>query len=270
MAESTGKEETGLLPIDGEPVGAPTVYDEDRLFVCIDREDDARQLARAGLAVMRFGFKQPAAIGGEFYRWEVATAVAGALLGINPFDEPNVRESKALTKEMLDGGFPDESPVAEEDGIRLYADGTLAGGGSVRDWLAAHLRRRAKGDYFGLLAYLHRTDAAHRELQAIRLAVRNRRRPATTLGYGPRYLHSTGQFHKGGPNTGLFLMVTADDAAEIPIPGEPFGFSRLKQAQAVGDFHALARRGRRIVRVHLSGDVGEALRRLRGHFDAVA
>src|SRR3972149_1316445 len=120
---------------------------------------------------------------------------------------------------MLDGAFPDESPAAEEDGIRLYADGTLAGAGGVRDWLAAHLRRRQKGEYFAALAYRHPTDATHRDLQAIRLAVRNRRRLATTLGYGPRYLHSTGQYHKGGPNTGLFLMVTAGDGGGPAGPG---------------------------------------------------
>jgi glucose-6-phosphate isomerase len=269
VAESLGKEELGILPVDGETPGEAHVYGPDRLFACLGCGDEARRLARSGLAVIRFSAAKPEDLGREFLRWEIATAVAGALMKVNPFDEPNVRESKEATAAMLAGGFPDEAPVVEESGVRLYADPRLEASGGLREWLTAHLGRARPGDYVAWLAYLPRTGAIDAELQAMRRAVRDRMGMATTIGYGPRYLHSTGQIHKGGPNTGVFLMITADDAAELPIPGEPYGFARLKQAQALGDFVSLARRERRVVRCHLAGDALAGLRALRGHVEAI-
>lgn len=266
VAESLGKEGQGILPVDGEPAGDSKVYGSDRLFACIESEREAKRLAREGMSVMRFGLCDPIGVGREFLRWEVATAAAGALMGINPFDEPIVKESKDITAELLKAGFPAEEPAVEESGLALYADPALEADGGVADWLAAHFARAAAGDYAAFLPFLHRTPAAEAELLRMRVLARDRLKLATSVGFGPRYLHSTGQYFKGGPNTGLFLLITADDGAELPISGQPYGFSRLKQAQAVGDFLALVRHGRRAVRCHLSGDAG--LPRLRELLEA--
>ena len=231
IAESTGKEGQGILPVDGEPPGPGG---DDRHFEKVTLKD-------------------PYDLGAEFFRWEVANAVVGSILGMNPFDEPDVNESKETTRTLLSATLPKEDSIPDVD----------------RDALAGHLGRARDGDYVAWLAFLHRTDAVDRELQAMRKAVCDRRRLATTVGYGPRYLHSTGQFHKGGPNSGLFIMITADDAADVPIPGEPYGFARLKQAQALGDFQTLVRSGRRILRCHLSGDVVGGLRTLRSHCEKI-
>ncbi len=276
LAESTGKEGRGLVPIDREPLGEAAAYGDDRLFVHLHLEGQAdgldeklRPLETAGHPVLRLRLTDAYDLGREFFRWEVATATAGAILGVNPFDEPNVQESKDNTTRLLKEGVQAQAPVLQEDGLALYCDeataavlGGAAGDGSLTAHLAAHLRRARPGDYLALTAYLPPSAAHDDVLQAIRLRLRDSLRLATTLGYGPRYLHSTGQLHKGGPDKALFIQLTADDPQELPIPGETYGFSTLKQAQALGDLASLQGRGRRVVRVHLGRDVAAGLRRL--------
>ena len=211
-------------------------------------------------------------LGEEFFRWEIATAVAGSVLGINAFNQPNVQESKDYTKSLTDeyektGKLPAETPVLEADGIKIFADEQNAAAlttaapntgfpaGSLESYLAAHLGRINAGDYAALTAYIEMNTAHQEGLQAIRLYIRDRKRVATTLGYGPRFLHSTGQLHKGGPNSGVFMQITSDDAEDLSIPGRNFSFGILKNAQALGDFLALSKRDRRAIRIHLPVDV---------------
>jgi glucose-6-phosphate isomerase len=284
VAESTGKEGRGVIPIDGEPAGAPSVYGKDRLFVYIrlegtrDTELDEKvaALEKADHPVIRIELKDLYELGGEFLKWEIATAVAGSVLGINPFDEPNVSESKELTRDLLGtfqkaGKLPEDPPAAEGDGMKLWADPDLkpGAGRGVVDWLEAHLARAGAMDFVALLAYLPPTQKAARDLEAMRSAVRDRTRRATTVGFGPRFLHSIGQLYKGGPNCGLFIQITCDDAQDAAIPGEKYGFSILKQAQAAGDFLALKRHKRRAVRVHLAGDPAAGLDKLRREVERI-
>jgi transaldolase/glucose-6-phosphate isomerase len=287
LAESTGKAGRALIPVDGEPLGPPEVYGDDRLFVAVrdglepDAVPDAAlsTLARAGHPVVSIEVGGPRDLPAEFFRWAFAAAVAGAVLGVNPFDQPDVEASKAAARRWIaqweqTGRWPPDEPVAEQEGIHLYAPardrealGGPARGGPVAAWLAAHLHRLAPGRYFALLAFVDRHEAHVAPLEAIRGLVRDRCRVATTLGFGPRYLHSTGQAHKGGPNTGVFLLVTADDAVDLPVPGRRATFGAVKAAQARGDFEVLAARGRPILRVHLPGDVAAGLRALHGLVD---
>jgi transaldolase/glucose-6-phosphate isomerase len=256
VAESTGKEGKGILPVEGEPLGPPEVYGKDRFFASIAASsaptDPARQNARlkpleaAGHPSVRFEIADTLDLGAEMFRWEFATAVAGKLLGINPFDQPNVQEAKDRTNEILGGKVPREEPPAGVDA------------GLVGDLLAT-LR---PGDYFAITAYVPSTPRNESALQAIRLTVRDRWRVATTLGFGPRFLHSTGQFHKGGPDTGVFLQVTAEPHEQIAIPGKPYDFGRVLAAQAAGDLAALRSRSRRSLRVHLSGPLERGFRDL--------
>jgi len=279
IAESTGKEGKGIVPVDDEPLGPPEAYGQDRLFAYIrytngvDAAQDAKvaALEKTGHPVVRIELTDLINLGEEFFRWEVATAVAGSMLGINAFDQPNVQESKDYTKSFLDeykkaGRLPEEQPILKTDGIFLYCDAAnkqaLGGATTLEAALKAHLARVKAGDYFAVNAYVERADASHRALQAIRLRVRDKKKVATTLGYGPRFLHSTGQLHKGGPNTGVFIQITSDDAEDLPIPGEPYTFGVLKAAQALGDFLSLSKRNRRALRVHLGKDVTAGLRRL--------
>ncbi|MCZ7570092.1 MAG: bifunctional transaldolase/phosoglucose isomerase [Ardenticatenaceae bacterium] len=269
LAESTGKEGTGLLPVAGEPLGAPSAYGSDRLFVYVRLAGEVDQALERGVAALREA-GQPVVtvrmddrldVGQEFFRWEIATATAGAILGINAFDQPNVQESKNNTNRLLtvvraQGQLPEEQPSLVEDSVRLYAPETAR---SASETVAQFLAQARPGDYVALLAYLTENAATEHALEAIRLHLRDRLHLATTLGYGPRYLHSTGQFHKGGPNTGLFLLLTADDAEEAPIPGQPYTFGVLKHAQALGDLEALRKHGRRAVRVDLGSEVGTGL-----------
>jgi hypothetical protein len=208
-------------------------------------------------------------LGGEFFRWEVATATAGALLGIDPFDQPNVQESKDNTKRLLaeyraHGKFPEDSPLLDSAGLEVYGDAAALAGGnsSVGGLLAAFFNQARPGDYVALMAYIQPTPEHTVALQSLRLALRDASRLATTLGYGPRFLHSTGQLHKGGANNGLFIQITADDARDLPIPGEPYTFSVLKHAQALGDLGSLVSKQRRVLRLHLGKDVGAQLARL--------
>ena len=280
LAESTGKAGKGLIPVDREPLGPPEVYGADRLFVYLRLQsapDSAQdravgRLEGAGQAVVRIAVPDPDHVGAEFFRWEFATAVAGAVLRINPFDQPDVEASKVATRRLTDevertGRLPAETPFAEADGIRLFADprnaGELARGGrTLAGVLGAHLDRIGPGDYAALLGYVEMTAAHDAALQAIRARLRDRYRVATCVGFGPRFLHSTGQAYKGGPNTGVFLQVTCDDAADLPVPGQRYTFGVVKAAQARGDFEVLAERGRRALRAHLGPDVGAGLRTL--------
>jgi transaldolase/glucose-6-phosphate isomerase len=280
LAESTGKEGKGLIPVDREPLGAPAVYGDDRLFVYLRLEPslDAVQdaaiavLEKAGQPVVRITVDDVYDLGAEFFRWEIATAVAGSLLGINAFNQPDVEASKLATRKLTDeyeatGAFPPETPFLEAEGLALYADprntADLAAGtrgnGALAGVIGAHLARLRPGDYAALLAYIEMNEAHETSLQAIRLAIRDHYRVATCLGFGPRFLHSTGQAYKGGPNSGVFLQVTCDDAVDLSVPGQKYTFGVVKAAQARGDFLVLAERGRRTLRVHLGKDVKAGL-----------
>lgn len=251
LAESTGKEGRGLLPVALEPEAPPECYGADRLFIGLRLRGDRNcglearleALRSAGHPLLQLDLPDVGSLGAEFYRWEFATAVAGALIGIHPFDQPNVQESKALTSALLRQAIESGHPPD------LASQGDLSG-------LLALAR---PGDYFALMAYLVDTPEADGALQALRLALLERFHLATTLGYGPRFLHSTGQYHKGGPPTGLFIQFTADPARDLPVPGEGYTFATLAAAQAEGDLRALARRGRRIIRIPLGRDPARRL-----------
>ena len=282
IAESTGKEGKGLIPIDGETLGAPSVYGNDRFFIDLRTEADADSahdsaldaLARAGHPVVRIAMRSPDQIGQEFFRFEIATAVAGAILGINPFDQPDVESAKIKTRELTrafesTGQLPDEQPLTAIDGIALYTDDTNAkalrgkgADGTLESWIKAQLARVGASDYVALLAYLDRNAGHTKSLQRMRMAVRDKRHVATCAEFGPRFLHSTGQAYKGGPNSGVFLQITADDARDLAIPGQSASFGTIKAAQARGDFDVLTERGRRALRIHLKGDVKTGLARI--------
>ena len=267
IAESTGKEGKGIIPIGDEPIGDPEVYAGDRVFVALRIGGDAEfdrsidTLKGAGHPVIAFDLADTYDLAAEFFRWEFATAVAGADLAIDPFDEPNVKESKDNTNAVLQqyeqsGALPDENPAVSDGALRVYGD---VGGSSATGALAAHLDTARAGDYIALMAYVTPDDDNQRALQGLRVAIRDGRHLATTLGFGPRFLHSTGQLHKGGPNTGVYIQITADDGTDVPIPGQPFTFSVLKRAQAAGDLQSLRHHGRRVIRVHIAGDLGAGL-----------
>jgi len=283
IAESTGKEGKGLLPVAGEPLGGPAVYGQDRVFVEIrlaadadeKRERALQALESAGHPVIRITLRDTLDLGGEFFRWEVATAAAGAVLGINPFDQPNVQESKDKTNSLLaefsaQGRFSEQEPLCESDGLKLYVDAATqaslaksgAGSLSADAVLAAFLKQARPGDYVALMAYLQPTEEHTAALESLRVQLRGSLRLATTLGYGPRFLHSTGQFHKGGPNNGLFIQLTADDLRDLAVPEKPYTFTVLKQAQAMGDLHSLVSKQRRVIRLHLGKNTGAQLVRL--------
>ncbi len=269
IAESTGKSGTGVVPVAGEPVGQPDVYDRDRLFVRLrSGRSSTSDVAATGAPTLEIDIVEPAALGAEFVRWEIATAVAGALLHINPFDEPNVQQAKDATRVLLESYKRDKRLPTPAVDRTLRGGTTLSVSAAARKYangsnprtLLSLLRH---GDYFGLLAYVPSSDdELARELQALRRAVRDRARVATMFGYGPRYLHSTGQLHKGGPNTGVFLVISATPTSDVDIPGEPFSFGTLEQAQAVGDFQSLDTAGRRAVLAHLPSPDAEHIREL--------
>jgi transaldolase/glucose-6-phosphate isomerase len=267
LAESTGKEGRGILPVAGEPPGPPRAYGDDRCFAVFqlkgvsDPELDRRveDLSKAGHPVVTILLEDRLDLAQEFFRWEVATAAAGAVLGINAFDQPNVRESKANTNRLLDSVRKTGSLPAEKIPVISMAKPV---GTAARESLRTLLDHAIPGDYLALQAYLPESPETDRALEEIRLRLRDRLRIATTVGYGPRFLHSTGQFHKGGPNTGLFLQLTADALEDAPIPDSPFTFGVLEQAQALGDLQALLEHGRRAIRIHLGGDPMLGLARL--------
>jgi glucose-6-phosphate isomerase/transaldolase/glucose-6-phosphate isomerase len=251
LAESTGKAGKGLLPVDREPLGGPEVYGADRVFVRTrldgDPEDEAlRALERAGYPVITLTLRDNLDLGAEFLRWEVAVAIAGSVLGIDPFDQPNVQESKDRTKEVLasyarTGKLPAVEMLAPDEA------GTA---------LAERLATAAENGYVAVMAYTPSSEAAGAAMARVRTAVRDRSRLATTAGYGPRFLHSTGQFHKGGPPVGVFLQVVDEDGVDAEVPGEPYGFSTLKRAQALGDLESLRSRDLPVVRVDLGWNAG--------------
>jgi transaldolase/glucose-6-phosphate isomerase len=279
IAESTGKNGKALIPLEGETLGKPDVYGNDRVFIDLRLKDDADNSREAALAaleaaghpVIRIEVTSPAHIGQEFFRFELATAVAGAVLGINPFDQPDVESAKIKTRELTSafeksGALPSEASITEDGAIAIYTDATNAGalrkagaGSDLASWMKAHLSRIKPSDYVAALAYLDRDEANIAALQTIRMAVRDSKHTATCVGFGPRFLHSTGQAYKGGPNTGVFLQITADPASDLDVPGQKISFGVIEAAQARGDFDVLAERGRRALRLHIKGDIAKGL-----------
>ncbi len=280
LAESTGKQGKGLIPVDEEPLGDPTRYGQDRTFAYLRLEGgvDARQeaaidaLRRAGQPVLTIALADRYDLAKEFFRWEIATAVAGSVIGIDAFNQPDVEASKVETRKLTSeyeehGKLPSESPIFSDRSIRLFADprnaqqlaAAVGQTKSLAGYLQAHLARVGDGDYVALLAYIERNARHAERLQAMRLAIRDSKRVATCVGFGPRFLHSTGQAYKGGPNSGVFLQITCDDVPDLDVPGHRYTFGVVKLAQARGDFDVLAQRGRRALRVHLGSNVEEGL-----------
>jgi hypothetical protein len=293
IAESTGKKGTGALPVVGGTVGNPHDYGSDRLFIYLRVEGDTdneemdasiRALREAGHPRVTLYLPDRYAVAGEFFRWEYATAVVGKLLGINPFDEPNVTESKQNTARLLDyyrehAHLPPTDAAFQNDGVSLYSDDQMLrllselcvqhnySANDLISLVAAQINSTRAGDYFAILAYLPTTPEINTTLEDIRRRLRHTTRRAVTLGYGPRYLHSTGQLHKGGPNNGIFFQITCDDPRDVAIPGEPYSFSILKAAQAAGDLEALRGKERRAIRLHISGDVAQGLQTIMAAVD---
>ena len=282
VAESTGKQGKGIIPVDGESLVSSADYGNDRVFVYlslageVDSEQDKAigQLEQAGEPVIRITLDDRYTLGQEFFRWEVATAVAGSVMGVNPFDQPDVEASKIEARKITDAceageSLPDEVPLAADAQLTLFADAgnavelqDLAGEQTVAALLKAHFSRAKAGDYVALLAYLDRNTANTRQLQQLRDTVRQQGKIASCLGFGPRFLHSTGQAYKGGPNTGVFLQITAAASEDLQVPGRGFTFGIVEAAQAQGDIDVLAERGRRVLRVHLGDDVMAGLKQL--------
>lgn len=283
IAESTGKDNKGIVPIAAETLSSPDTYGKDRLFVYLrlDTNPDAGQdakveaLEKAGHPVVRIDIPDTLHLGAEFFRWEAAVATAGAVIGINAFNQPNVQESKDFTKAYLaeyavEGYLPENRLLGCEDGFEAFADDEnikffkqeLGNDNSIESILRAHLDRLGEGDYFAINAYIECCPRLEQKLQKIRDLVLSKFKVATTVGFGPRFLHSTGQLHKGGPNSGVFLQITSEDKQDLAIPGEKYGFAVLKEAQALGDFQALSSRNRRLVRLQLPADVDAALEKI--------
>jgi transaldolase / glucose-6-phosphate isomerase len=281
IAESTGKQGKGIIPVDREKLAKPEAYGNDRVFAYLrletkaDKKQDAAvaALEKDGLPVVRISVKNTYNLGQEFFRWEIATAVAGAIIGINAFNQPDVEASKIETRKLTSeyestGKLPPETPFFEAEGLKFYADpknvAVLSGAATLRDLMKLHLNRINAGDYFGVLAYITMNEANEGALQVIRHKIRDAKKVATVLGFGPRFLHSTGQAYKGGPDTGVFLQITCDDKIDFPVPGQKYTFGVVKAAQARGDFAVLAERGRRALRVHIGKNVKADLAKLAG------
>jgi transaldolase / glucose-6-phosphate isomerase len=279
LAESTGKIGKGIVPVDREKLGKPENYGNDRIFAYLRLESGAdhqqdvavEALEKAGQPVVRIAVEDIYALGEEFFRWEIATAVAGSIIGINAFNQPDVEaakiEARKLTNEYEAAGkLPAEEPFFEGDGVKLYADSrnaeALENGKTLAEILKTHIGRAGAGDYFALLAYVQMDAENEAALQGIRLAIRDAKKVATALGFGPRFQHSTGQAYKGGPNSGVFLQITCDDAVDLRVPDQKYTFGVVKAAQARGDLAVLAERGRRALRVHLGKDVKAGLAKL--------
>ena len=291
VAESTGKTGHGVIPVDGESLGSPELYNSDRIFVAIgmdgeedsEREEALNALAEAGHPVVRFNLDSPYDLGAECYRWELATAVAGAVMGVHPFNQPDVEGTKLITRKLVDRYSTGSGPAKQssvmsheyETGeIRLHAPGVYGRGlaGLLPDEpalmhvLRAHMSQVRNGDYVALLAYLECCEPYRRVVERLRLGIRAATGAATTIGFGPRFLHSTGQVHKGGPQNGLYLVFTCADVVDVPVPGESYSFGQLKGAQFLADEDMLTRRKRRYLRLHLDGDVGDGLNACAGLF----
>jgi len=276
LAESTGKHGKAIIPVDREHPAAAEAYGDDRVFVYLRLEHAAdpaqdravEALERAHQPVIRIGLTSEYAIAQEFFRWEFATAVAGSVMAIHPFDQPDVEASKVATRALTDayeksGALPAETPLWSGEGVRLHADpahaAKLGSPDTLAGWMRAHLALAGRGDYVALLAYVHMTEAHETALRTTRHRIRDAKRVATCLGFGPRFLHSTGQAYKGGPASGVFLQITCDDANDFAVPGRRYSFGVVKAAQARGDFAVLTGRGRRALRVHLGPDVAAGL-----------
>jgi transaldolase/glucose-6-phosphate isomerase len=279
LAESTGKHGKGIIPVAGEPIGAPGAYGKDRLFAYLrlSDHDDARQdaavraLEAAGQPVVRVTLADRAHLGQEFVRWEIATAIAGAVIGIDPFDQPDVEASKVKTRALTadyekSGTLKAEAPILESGGLMLYADprtaralGEAASAKTAVAYLAAHLASARAGDYVGLLAYIDRDPRHVGLMDELRRRIRDKTGCATVVGFGPRFLHSTGQAYKGGPNSGVFLQITHDAAKDLPVPDRKYSFGVVELATAQGDLAVLVERDRRALRVHLGRDVEAGL-----------
>jgi hypothetical protein len=276
IAESTGKEGKGIVPIEGEQVQKE--ISSDRLFVFLSLESDKgsfhplqEKLSNAGQPFIEVELNETTELGGEFFRWEFATSIAAVVLQINPFDEPNVKESKDNTVRVIEefkksGALPKQNPLAEANGLSIFCEPSYsaqlaksAGGHSLKEFLHAHFRQCVHGDYASVLAYVDQNENNLKMLQLLRSAIGNRTSCATTLGFGPRYLHSTGQLHKGGKPNGVFLLLTAEESVDSKIPGEAFSFEVLKNAQAIGDYRSLAGRSLRVMRVHLGKNIKDGL-----------
>ena len=279
IAESTGKIGKGIIPVDREKLAKPETYGNDRVFAYLtlvgktNKAQDAAvaALEKAGQPVVRITLPTTYTLGQEFFRWEIATAVAGSIIGINAFNQPDVEASKIETKKLTSeyestGSLPAESPFFTSKDAKLFADpknaAALSGGATLGEVLKTHLSRIRAADYFAVLGYIPMSAENEAALQSIRTAVRDTKRVATCLGFGPRFLHSTGQAYKGGPNSGVFLQITCDDATDLPVPGQKYTFGIVKAAQARGDFAVLAERGRRALRVHLGKNLKSGLKAL--------
>lgn len=284
LAESTGKIGKGVIPVDQEPLGDPSVYSDDRVFVYIrlesnpDRKQDQAVLAleQSGFAVVRLSVSDIMHLGAELFRFEIATAVLGSVIGIDPFNQPDVEESKVLTSQMMaqyekTGKLPEPVPFYSEDDIKLFTDEKnqqeiskgLIGAPSLATYLKAHLSRIQKHDYVDFAAFIEMSDEHIALLQESRVIIRDHKKVATCLGFGPRFLHSTGQAYKGGPNSGVFIQITAEQSEDIPVPNHRYTFGLVIMAQAEGDFTVLAKRSRRVLRIHLGKDVKNGLKKLR-------
>ena len=284
IAESTGKEGKGVVPIVGEPLGEVSAYGSDRLFISIsvgpiDEETNSRlkALEAAGHPVVYRSLGEVYDLGAEFFLWEMATAFAGWRLAINPFDQPNVQESKDATKALLEkykreGKLPEQPALARDDQLTVYAGGEVGSSMAsslVREALQTHCAQIKPGDYVALLAYVEETPETEAALQKIRTSIRDATHCATTTGYGPRFLHSTGQLHKGGPASGVFVQITAPDKIDFPVPGAAYTFSILKDGQALGDFQSLLKHDRRAIRVDLGADALIGLAKLQELIDSI-
>ena len=284
VAESTGKNGKGIVPVDQETLGPPEVYGDDRAFVYLKLRSEGStavdsaidRIDQAGQPVVRIQLDDPYSIGQEFFRWEMATAVAGSLLKVNPFDQPDVDTSKVASRKVTaefeqTGALEKADPFFETSDISLFSDSDAVARAlqqatprpSLSGYLGAYLEGLDTGDYFAILAYVAMNAMHLSHLQRIRDIVRDRRCVATCLGFGPRFLHSTGQLHKGGPATGVFLQITCDDPMDLPVPGRSYSFGIVKAAQALGDMKVLEQRGRRVLRVHIGGDLAHGLDQLR-------
>ena len=284
VAESTGKNGKGIVPVDQETLGPPEVYGDDRVFVYLKLRSEGStavdsaidRIDQAGQPVVRIQLDDLYAIGQEFFRWEMATAVAGSLLKLNPFDQPDVDASKVASRKVTaefeqTGALEKADPFFETSDISLFSDSDAVARAlqqatprpSLSGYLGAYLEGLDTGDYFAILAYVAMNAMHLSHLQRIRDIVRDRTCVATCLGFGPRFLHSTGQLHKGGPATGVFLQITCDDPMDLPVPGRSYSFGIVKAAQALGDMKVLEQRGRRVLRVHIGGDLAYGLDQLR-------
>jgi hypothetical protein len=287
IAESTGKLGKGITPVDREEIGAPTVYGSDRIFAYVrlkgtaDGSVDAKvaALEAAGHPVVHFEISDTYEIFGQFFTWEIATAVAGSVMGINPFNQPDVESAKIETRTLTSayektGKLPERSPVLKDGEIEIYATEeyaaklkTAAAAATLGGYLKAHLDQIKPGDYFATLAFLPMFAEHEDTIQRFRHTVRDKKRAATCLGFGPRFLHSTGQDYKGGPNTGVFLQITADHAVDLAIPGQRYSFGIVIAAQAAGDLAVLESRGRRALRVHLGANISAGLKKIAAAVD---